>query len=102
MGYGEQRGIWIWGAGDAGYGGASGAGANRKVRILIVDDHPQYRRGLCALFEIEPDMEAVGEAGPGLEALAQIDRIRPDIVLMDVNMAGMDGMEANSPTLIPI
>jgi len=65
-----------------------------KTRLLIVDDHALYRRGLRSMFELEPDFEVVGEAGDGLEAIEKVDALHPDIVLMDINMPGMDGMQA--------
>lgn len=65
-----------------------------KIRVLIVDDHPVVRVGLRALLESEPDMEVVGEAGDGAEAVAQIAALCPDVVTMDISMPGMDGLEA--------
>lgn len=90
---GEQSGVWVSGTRDTGYGSGSRAGSSRKIRILIVDDHPEYRQGLFSILELESDMEAVGEASDGQEALAQVAQLKPHIVLMDVNMPGMDGME---------
>jgi len=71
----------------------------RKIRILIADDHPVLRhpvlrRGLRALIEEEPDMEVVGEAGNGLEAVQLAERLRPDVVIMDISMPELDGLEA--------
>ncbi len=66
----------------------------RKIRILIADDHPVLRRGLKALIEEEPDMEVVGEAGNGLEAVQLAERLRPDVVIMDISMPELDGLEA--------
>jgi DNA-binding NarL/FixJ family response regulator len=65
-----------------------------NTRLLIVDDHALYRRGLRSMFELEPDFEVVGEAGDGLEAIEKVDALHPDVVLMDINMPGMDGMQA--------
>jgi two-component system response regulator DesR len=64
------------------------------IRILLVDDQPQIRRGLRMLLALEPDLEVVGEAGDGAEALAQVQEAQPDIVLMDVQMAGTNGLSA--------
>ena len=65
-----------------------------KIRLLLVDDHEIVRAGLRMLFLAEPDMEIAGEAGSGAEALQAVARLRPDVVLMDVAMPGMSGIEA--------
>jgi two-component system response regulator NreC len=65
-----------------------------KIRLLLVEDHRVVRAGLRMLFQAEPDMEIVGEAGSGEEALQAVQTLRPDVVLMDVAMAGMGGIEA--------
>jgi DNA-binding NarL/FixJ family response regulator len=64
------------------------------VRVLLVDDQRLMREGLRTLLELEPGIEVVGEAGNGEEALAAYERLRPDVVLMDVRMPVMDGVEA--------
>jgi DNA-binding NarL/FixJ family response regulator len=64
------------------------------IRILIVDDQQLLRLGFRMLFEAQPDLRVVGEAGDGAEALRVIGREKPDVVLMDVRMPGMDGIEA--------
>src|SRR5437879_13840483 len=64
------------------------------TRILIADDHQVVRLGLRTLLELDPDLEVVGEAGDGAEALEQARRHRPDVVLMDLVMPGMDGLVA--------
>jgi DNA-binding NarL/FixJ family response regulator len=66
------------------------------VSILIVDDHPLLREGVAAVLEAEPDIRVVGEAADGLDAIAQFERLRPDLVLMDLQMPGVDGVEAIS------
>ena len=63
------------------------------IRVLIVDDHTIVRKGLRALLDEQPDIQVVGEAGSGQEAIAQVAAQRPDLVLMDLVMAGMDGVE---------
>ncbi|MET8172685.1 response regulator transcription factor [Streptomyces clavifer] len=65
------------------------------VRILLCDDHTVVRAGLLALIGSEPDIEVVGEAGSGEEAVALTARLRPDVVLMDLQLGpGIDGVEA--------
>lgn len=63
------------------------------TRILLVDDHPMMRRGLRDLLELEDDLQPVGEAGSGEQALELADTLEPDLILMDLNMPGMDGLE---------
>lgn len=65
-----------------------------KIRLLLVDDHEIVRAGLRMLFLAEPDMTIVGEAGSGQEALRLVAELKPDVVLMDVAMPGMTGIEA--------
>lgn len=64
------------------------------IRVLVADDHAIVRRGLCALLATEPDIEVVGEAQDGREAIAQARRHRPDVILMDLVMPGTDGLAA--------
>jgi len=64
------------------------------VRVLLVDDHAVVRKGLRALFDREPGVEVVGEADGGEQAVAGFERARPDVVLMDLEMPGVDGVEA--------
>jgi PAS domain S-box-containing protein len=64
------------------------------TRVLLADDHPTVRQGLRSLLQSHDDIEIVGEARDGEEAVALVDRLRPDVVLMDVNMPKMDGIEA--------
>jgi DNA-binding NarL/FixJ family response regulator len=66
-----------------------------KIRVLVVDDHTLLRDGICALLDLVPDMEVVGEAGNGKEALERVRECRPDVVLMDIEMPIMDGLEAS-------
>jgi len=61
-------------------------------RLVVVDDHALFRRGLISLLGDMPDFEVVGEAGDGYEALGVIERVQPDILLLDVNMPHMDGI----------
>lgn len=64
------------------------------IRILIVDDHPVVRHGLRTLLEVQPGWEVIAEAADGLEALEKADRLSPDIILLDVSMPKMNGLEA--------
>jgi DNA-binding NarL/FixJ family response regulator len=65
-----------------------------RLRVLIADDHPLFRDGLRAMFESEPDIELVGEAASGQEAVALASRLQPDVALMDIQMQDLDGIEA--------
>ena len=64
------------------------------IRLLIVDDHPIMRDGLRGVFSDDPDFEVVGEAGDGAEAVALAARLAPDVILMDLRMPVMGGVEA--------
>jgi two-component system response regulator NreC len=64
------------------------------IRILLVDDHAVLRAGLKSLLDAEDDMAVVGEAGTGEDAIAQATRLKPDVIVMDLSMPGMGGMEA--------
>jgi len=65
-----------------------------KIRIVLVDDHQVLRSGLRALLNLEPDFEVVGEASNGIEAVKLAETLRPDIIVMDVSMPEMDGLQA--------
>src|SRR5205807_10663092 len=65
-----------------------------RIRLLIVDDHEVVRLGLRAAFELEPDINVVGEASDGAEALAKMILLAPQLILMDVRMERMSGIEA--------
>jgi len=65
-----------------------------RTRILIADDHALFRNGLRALFASVPDLEVVGEASTGEEAITQATDLQPDVVLMDIQMPSVNGIEA--------
>jgi len=65
-----------------------------KIRVLIVDDHAILREGVRALLQLHADMEVVGEAGNGMQAIETVGRLDPDVVLMDIAMPGLGGIEA--------
>jgi DNA-binding NarL/FixJ family response regulator len=64
------------------------------IRVMLVDDHPAFRKGMAALIESEPGLEVVGQTGDGGEALELYRQKKPDIVLMDLRLPGLGGVEA--------
>jgi DNA-binding NarL/FixJ family response regulator len=66
------------------------------IRLLIADDHPVVRDGLSGMFAAEPGFEVVGRAGDGAEAIQLAETLRPDVILMDLQMPGMNGLTAIS------
>lgn len=70
------------------------------IRILVADDHPHFRDGLRALLLSAPDLEVVGEAGDGERAVSLAARLQPDVILMDLNMPGVGGIEATRRILL--
>ena len=67
---------------------------NGKIRVLVADDHFIVRMGVCALLKTEADMEVVGEAGDGDQAVERFEEVHPSLVLMDLRMPGKDGIAA--------
>jgi DNA-binding NarL/FixJ family response regulator len=67
---------------------------NKKSRLLIADDHTLLRAGLCSLLSQDPDIEIVGEAANGRDAIQLVGALSPHLVIMDLNMPGMNGLEA--------
>src|SRR3569833_2303881 len=64
------------------------------LRVLVVDDQALVRDGLCMMLEAQPDIEVAGEAADGAEAITAAEALAPDVVLMDVRMPNVDGIEA--------
>lgn len=67
---------------------------SNKIRVLLADDHAVLRAGLRALLNNEPDMEVVGEASDGRQAIDKAEELRPDVIVMDITMPGMNGLDA--------
>lgn len=65
-----------------------------KIRLLVADDHTIFREGICAMLARRKDLQVVGQAANGKEALEQVTALRPDVVLMDIAMGEMDGLQA--------
>ena len=81
------------------------ADAPPTIRVAVADDHPVVRDGLVAMLHAEPELEVVGEASTGLEAVSMVERLAPDVLLLDLEMPGLDGVgvlrrlrELGSPT----
>jgi CheY-like chemotaxis protein len=67
-----------------------------RIKVLLVDDHAMVRQGLRSILSDYPEIEIVGEANDGIEALCSVEQHRPAVVMMDINMPNMDGIEATS------
>ncbi|HJW89037.1 MAG TPA: response regulator transcription factor, partial [Anaerolineales bacterium] len=65
-----------------------------RIRILLADDHALFREGLAGILASQLDMQVVGEANDGLEAVVKALELKPDLILMDIQMPGLDGLEA--------
>ena len=85
------------------YNGCGAKAAMNKIRVIIADDHAIVREGTRQLLEREDDMEVVGEAGDGEEAVAQATKLRPDVAIIDIAMPKLNGIEATRQikTLLP-
>ena len=75
-------------------GGATSSPSSRPVRILVVDDHDGFRSSMVQALDLVPDVEVAGEARSGDEACDIVLHLKPDVVLLDLSMPGMDGMDA--------
>lgn len=64
------------------------------IRIMIVDDHPVVRAGLAGMLGTQPDMKVIASASSGSEAIAMLETVKPDVILMDLRMSGMSGLDA--------
>jgi two-component system NarL family response regulator len=70
------------------------ASAKSKVRVLVTDDHPVVRQGLCAIIDSQPNLVVVGEAGDGQAMLELYERVQPDVVVLDIRMPRLEGVPA--------
>lgn len=75
---------------------------NDAIRVVLVDDQQLFREGVAVMVDAQADMEVVGRAGDGVEALEVIDATQPDVVLMDIRMPRMDGVEATRELFRPL
>jgi two-component system response regulator DegU len=70
--------------------------ARQKITVVIVDDHPVFRQGLINVFAPEEDIDVVGEGGSGEEALQLVRTLEPDVMLLDINLPGINGLQVTS------
>lgn len=66
----------------------------RTIRIILIDDHPLFREGVKRILDMEKELEVIAEGDDGTEAIELVEKFRPDVVLMDINMPNMNGVEA--------
>ena len=66
-----------------------------KIKVLLVDDHQVVREGLRSLLKAQPDIEAIGEASNGLEAASLTEQLHPDVIVMDISMPKMNGLDGS-------
>jgi DNA-binding NarL/FixJ family response regulator len=69
-----------------------------QIRIMVVDDHPLVRAGLCVIIGLQTDMRVVGEFGDAETAISNIETMNPDVLLMDLRLPSMSGLEGDSIT----
>lgn len=77
------------------------SGSAEPIRVLLVDDQELFREGVRVIVDAQPGMEVVGTAADGLEAVQRVDELQPDVVLMDIRMPEMDGVEATRQIFAP-
>ena len=65
-----------------------------SIRVLVVDDNEPFRRSICSQLESRPDLHVVGEASDGLEAVEKAEVLKPDLILLDIGLPGLNGIEA--------
>lgn len=75
---------------------------NAEIRVLVVDDQELFRAGIQGMINAQPDLEVVGQAADGVEALQQVDALNPDIVLLDMRMPEMDGVATTKEIFNPV
>lgn len=75
--------------------------SGKKIKVFIVDDHEIFRNGVKQLINQEPDMEVIGEASSGEESLAALMNLSPDVVIMDIRMPGINGLDTSKQILKP-
>lgn len=78
-----------------------GSSVTEAIGVVLVDDQPLFRAGVAAVIDAQPDLRVVGEAGTGAEAVALLDRLEADVVLLDIRMPDLDGAEAARRLLSP-
>src|SRR5689334_10468348 len=88
----EKSGVWVSYLQVPAYGVRKAA--SDKIRILMVDEHTVYKKSLREMFGLEPDIEVVGEAADSEQAVKLVGELKPDIVLMDINVPSLAGIEA--------
>jgi len=78
----------------------AGAGIGERLKILVVDDHEEFRKYVCALLESQPRFAVVGEGANGVEAIDRARELQPDVVVLDINMPVLGGIEAAEQILL--
>lgn len=67
--------------------------SNCHVRTLVVDDHKEWRQNICSILAAQPELEVIGEASDGLEAVQKAAGLKPDLILLDIGLPGLNGIE---------